>query len=56
MEAAIQSDFIRGYVRLYKTPPARLKIDNSQEEQVSDAGGYEGPYIRAVRPSHACKG
>ncbi|GAX72557.1 hypothetical protein CEUSTIGMA_g13.t1 [Chlamydomonas eustigma] len=33
MEAALRSDFIRGYVRLYKTPPAKLRVDNSAEDQ-----------------------
>ena len=33
MEAALRSDLIRGYVRLYKTPPARVRLDNSAQEQ-----------------------
>ncbi len=33
MEASLRSDFIRGYVRLYKTPPAKLRVDSTAEEQ-----------------------
>ena len=50
MEAALRSDLIRGYVRLYKTPPARVRLDNSAQEQarllllvlVQVRGGGEG--------------
>ena len=34
MEAALQSDFIRAYIRLFKTPPPKLRMDNSVEDQV----------------------
>lgn len=41
MEAALQSDYIRGYVRLHKTQPTKLKVDNSQEDQVRDLASIE---------------
>ncbi len=28
-ETAMKSDFIRQYIRLYKTPAAKVKLDNS---------------------------
>ena len=35
MEAALLSDYIRAYIRLFKTPPAKLRLDNSAEDQVT---------------------
>jgi hypothetical protein len=34
MDAGIQCNFIRAYVRLHKTPPAKLRVENSDTEQV----------------------
>jgi hypothetical protein len=34
MDAGVQCNFIRAYVRLHKTPPAKLRVENSDTEQV----------------------
>lgn len=38
LAAALKCDALRGYVRLHKTPPAKLRVENSDQEQVEDGG------------------
>ena len=34
IDSAIKCDFIRGFVRLHKTPPNRLRMENTDNDQV----------------------